>query len=59
MRTVTVKGPKMAFPDRMKVIKTGNDVPVDYTALVNPVNAGRLAVDNELTRMKYCVQPSS
>lgn len=55
MRTVTVKGPKMAFPDRMKVIKTGNDVPVDYTALVNPVNAGRLAVDNELTRMKYCV----
>jgi hypothetical protein len=53
MRTVTVRNLRTVVPARMKLTKTV-DVAVDYTAQVDLMNVGRLAVDNELTRIKYC-----
>ncbi len=54
MRTVTVRNLKIVVSERMKIMRTGDDVPVDYTAKVDAMDVGRLAVDNELARVKYC-----
>lgn len=53
MRTISVRNLGTVVPARMKLTKTV-DVAVDHTAQVDTMNVGRLAVDNELTRMKYC-----
>lgn len=54
MRTVTVRNVRIVVP-AIKITNTGKDVPVNYTPGRDTVNVGRLAVDNELARMKYCV----
>jgi hypothetical protein len=55
MKTVTVRTLRVVVYARKKVKSIGKDVPVNYAPKTDTVNAGRLAVDNELTRMKYCV----
>ena len=52
MKTITVRNLKIAVPD-MKIMRTGTDETVDYTTKAGTVNMGRLAVDNELARVKY------
>jgi hypothetical protein len=54
MKTVSVRSLRIVVPTKMKVTKTGNDVPVDYSTGL-AVDVGRLTIDNELARMKYCV----
>lgn len=53
MRTVTVRNLKIVVPE-MKIMRTGTGKTVDYTEKAGTMNMGRLAVDNELARMKYC-----
>ena len=54
MKNVTVRSLKFVVPERMKIMRTGTDGSVDHTAQVDTMNAGRLAVHNELVRFKYC-----
>lgn len=55
MKTITIRSFKVAVPTIKKTTRTGTDVPVNFTAKAETTNVGRLAVDNELARMKYCV----
>ena len=55
MKTVTIRSFKIAVPKIRTIMRTGTDVPVNFTAKAETTNVGRLAVDNELARMKYCV----
>lgn len=55
MKNVTVRNFNIQIPKRMKIMRTDADNAVNYTAQANTVNRGRLAIDNELARIKYCV----
>ena len=55
MKNVTVRNLNIQVPKRMKIMRTGTDSTVNHTAQANTVNIGRLAIDNELARIKYCV----
>lgn len=54
MRNVTVRNLKFVVSKRMKIMRTDADNSVNHTAQVDTMNAGRLAVHNELVRFKYC-----
>ncbi len=55
MKNVNVRNFNIQIPKRMKIMRTDADNAVNYTAQANTVNRGRLAIDNELARIKYCV----
>ena len=56
MKTVTVRGVslKASFPKGKTDVSTA-DFPVSLTTGAVPSIGGRLAIDNELARIKYCV----
>jgi len=54
MRNVTARSLKFVVPERMKIMRTGTDGSVNHTAQADTMNAGRLAIHNELVRFKYC-----
>lgn len=57
MKTVTVKGrpPVDVVSPEVKTVVSTTDPPVNLITGAVPPNVGRLAIDNELARIKYCV----
>jgi len=54
MKTVTIRSLRVVVPTRVKIMRTGADSSVNYTAQAEPL-MGRLTAHKELARMKYCV----
>jgi hypothetical protein len=56
MRTVTSRSPSVVVAfKRETYVRNPTDTSITLITEAGTRNAGRLAVDNELTRMKYCV----
>lgn len=55
MKFVTARNLRILVPGKSKVMRTNADVLVNFTTKAETENVGRLAVDNELVRMKYCI----